>query len=136
MASILDATSPFELFNRKLEDFVDDLHPVIGHLPEYKLVSSGIKWLSQYDAQKNQQLFDKYVLEYYENRIMQRDEAFFLSSDNYGYQDMNLVQLLKSVWATSLTPNDKNAVWGHMQVLTVLSRRCREAQGCSTNVSS
>lgn len=127
MESLRDAVSPYELFNRKLEDFVDDLRPVIGHLPEYMLVSSGIKWLSQYDAHKNQQLFDMYVLSQYEDHIVKRDEQFFLTSDNYGYTDMNVVQLLKSVWSSSLTTNDKNAVWDHMQVLTLLSRRCRES---------
>lgn len=123
---------PFDLFNRKLTDFVADLHPVIGHMSEYAFVSSCVKWCIQFDPRKNQEFFDRYVMAPYEDRIMRRDEQFFLNDSLGGYsEDMNVggvVQLIKQVWATNMSDADRSAVWAHLHVLAVLNRHCRDAR--------
>lgn len=129
---LLDAVSPHELFNRKLADFLEDLHCVVGHLPEYTLLSSSVKWLTQYDPARNQQLFDMYVSSQYEDYIMRRDEQFFLSTEYSGVSDMNLVHLLKSVWSTLSEP-DRDAIWVHLRVLAVLNRRCKALAAAAEN---
>ena len=42
--------SPYCMFNRKLIDFIADLKPIIGHMPEYALVLSSVKMLDKIDA--------------------------------------------------------------------------------------
>lgn len=123
-SGVMDGVSPHELFNRKLADFLEDLHCVVGHLPEYTLLSSSVKWLTQYDETRNQKLFDMYVSAKYEDYILQHDEQFFLSTDYSDVGDMNLVHMLKRVWST-LSDKDKEAIWVHLHVLAILNRRCK-----------
>jgi hypothetical protein len=131
-SGVMDGVSPHELFNRKLADFLEDLHCVVGHLPEYTLLSSSVKWLTQYDVTRNQKLFDMYVSAKYEDYILQHDEQFFLSTDYSDVGDMNLVHMLKRVWST-LTDKDKEAIWVHLHVLAILNRRCKNLAGAENS---
>lgn len=123
---------PHDLFNRKLSEFAAAVKPLVGHLPEYALLVSSIKWLTQFEPHRNQHLFDQVVASLYEERIIAKDEAFFLSPGSLDYhQSPGLVDLLRSVWTSSLTDADKQAVWAHLQVLVVLNRRCKAASGAA-----
>lgn len=124
--SVLDSVSPAELFNRKLIDFLTDLRPVIGTLPEYTLALASAKMMAAADVRQNQLMFDTYVITPYEQRILSRDETFFMEQ----YDDptnVGLVQLLKAAWST-MSPCDRDAVWSHLQVLVVLNRRCKASK--------
>lgn len=116
-----------DLFNGKLKEMVDDMKCVVGHLTEYTLLSGGVTWLAAHQPTRNQELFDTYVCQPFEKYIVRRDEQFFLSTDYGGVNNnqMNLVQMLKSVWAT-LGESDKNAIWNHLNVLTVLNDQCKK----------
>ncbi len=120
----------WELFNRKLDAFVSDVRPLVGHMPEYTTAASSIRLLASLEPRKNQDLFDTFVARPYEDRILARDEAFFMDHADLGAGASNagVVQLLKNVWAQSLAPQDKDAVWAHLQVLIVLNRRCKAAR--------
>jgi hypothetical protein len=113
------------MFNNKLLDFVDDLRGIIGHVPEYKLIATSVKFLAQFQETQNQAVFDRYVAEPYSSFIRGRDEAFFLD-EQYADVSGGVVALLKSVW-TSIGDDDKDAVWAHLHVLLVLNDRCKAA---------
>jgi hypothetical protein len=115
------------LFNRKLIDFLVDLEgPVQGKLPSYTTLLASVKALSKIDEAQNQIVFDRYVARPYEDKILAKDERFFMGTD-YGMtqsaDSMGIVSILKAVWA-DLGPDDKEAIWAHLKVLVVLNRRC------------
>jgi hypothetical protein len=111
------------LFKRKLMEFIDDLHPVLNHLPQFVF---GRTILRELDDVRNQEMFDAHVASKYEDQIIASDEQFFVGACPYngleGYMDV--VGLIKGVWS-GLTDADKSAVWAHLKVLVVLNRRCK-----------
>ena len=120
---MVDTVSPHDLFNRKLIDFLADLRPVIGTLPEYSLALASAKMIAAADVRQNQIMFDSFVAAPFEEKITTRDESFFMKE----YTDptnVGMVQLLKAAWST-MQPSDHDAVWSHLQVLVVLNRRCK-----------
>ena len=117
--------NPFKLFNRKLLDFIKDLEPVIGHLPDYGVFSGMAKLLSRVDEDRNHTFFVAHVVEPYAAQIAAKDESFFLA-ESYappGSPDSSLVIMLKGIWG-SLTPAEKEAIWAHMHLLVELSSAC------------
>ena len=117
-------TAPHVLFNNKLMDFLEDLSSVIGHVPEYKVLTASAKFLSGFQKTQNQELFDRYVVEPYGEFILARDEAFLLE-EGFGDASGNVVTLLKSVW-TTISSADKDSIWSHFHVLMMLNIRCKE----------
>lgn len=126
-----DLVPPHELFNRKLMEFIDDLKPLVGHLPEHGILTKSVRLLANLDARANQRIFDQYLGEPYGERILKRDEAFFLNDCDQAYQyvaewsqspSSGIVPMLKQVWK-DLAKQDRDAIWSHFQVLLVLSRR-------------
>jgi hypothetical protein len=115
-------TTPHQLFNNKLIDFLEDLEGVVGHLPEYAVLVSSAKFLAQFKPSQNQELFASYVRQPYGASILARDEAFLLE-EKFSASKADVVSLLKNVWST-LRPEDKESVWAHMHVLVVLCDRC------------
>lgn len=124
----MDAADPFELFNRKLADFIEDLAPLMQHMPDYQMLRATAALLSSMQPRKNQEYFDMYVAAWFERQILDRDEEFFLSRDypdaQDTCQDLGIVPMLKAVW-TSLAQGDRDAVWAHLKVLVLLNRRCK-----------
>ncbi len=118
-------TEMIAMFNNKLLDFVDDLGAVIGHVPEYKLIATSIKFLSQFQVTQNQSVFDRYVAAPYGEFIRGKDEAFFLE-EQYTDASGGVVSLLKGVWGT-IGDEDKESIWAHLHVLLVLNERCKAA---------
>jgi hypothetical protein len=113
----------YAVFNAKLLDFVDDMQGILRHVPQYKMLVASIKLLSQFQPHQNHTFFRQYVATPYEASIVARDEAFLLNQDyNVGGEDVDIVSLVKGVW-TSLTPEDKDSIWAHLQVLLAISRR-------------
>ena len=113
--------TPHALFNNKLMDFLDDIKSIVGHLPEYAVLTSSVKFLSNFQEEQNSIMFDRYVVVPYGDQIKARDEAFMLGQS---YNDSGVVAMLKSVWC-SLSEPDRESVWAHMHVLLVLALRCR-----------
>jgi hypothetical protein len=120
--------SPVQLFNRSLLDFIDALAPLIGHLPMHTAVAASAKILAHVDEGRNLDYFDRYVASRYGAQITARDESFLLAeSYTEAPEDSDIVQLLKATWST-LSPDEKDAIWKHMQVLVLLCRGCRPQQ--------
>ena len=122
------SANPHELFNRKLADFIEDLHPLLGHLADYKMLQTTTSLFSTMQPRQNQQYFDIYVAAWFEDQIMNKDEEFFLQHSypdaHMAVQDLGIVPMLKSVWK-SLAPSDRDAVWAHLRVLVLLNKRCK-----------
>ena len=127
-SNMSELVSPWRMFNLKLNDFIADLKPIIGHLPEYSVLQASTKVMANLDEKTNQNFFNQYVAEAYAERIVASDESFFLKSSYDEFSNVGVVHLLKNAW-TTLAETDKAAVWAHLQVLIVLNRRCLAAVG-------
>ena len=112
-------------FNNKLFDFLDDLKSVIGELPEYGILSSSARLLGAMNPSRNRQVFATVVVSKYGERIVARDESFFLDTEFTGVSGSgtpNVVDMLKNVWG-QLCAADKEAIWDHLNVLVALNAR-------------
>lgn len=113
-----------DLFNRKLRDFMLDLESIgIDQVPDYPLFRSSVNLLVSIDPRRPASLFHQYVVKPFGQQILSRDEGFFIESESLGPNtSMPIVSMIKGLWS-KLSGRDKDAVWGHFQVLTVLSNR-------------
>ncbi len=121
------ALDPHELFNRKVLDFVEDLEPLLRHLPEYRLLAASTQWMRTIDARQNQRIFEEWVAVPFGEQIRRRDEGFFLRADvdrtHVNATGFGVIAMLRDVWL-GLSDGDKDAIWSHLQVLLVLGERC------------
>lgn len=119
----------WDLFNRKLDAFVADVRPLIGHLPEYSAAQSSVRLLASIDPRKNQEVFNRAIASKYEAQILANDETFFLSaSDLTSAKHSGIVALVRDIWGAQLADADKAAIWAHLHVLVALNRRCVAAR--------
>ena len=125
MSTTLPIAALYSAFNNKLLDFIDDLKPLLGNLPEYNVIQSSVKFLSKFQEEQNCALFEQFVVVPYGPQIKSRDEAFLLNQDymNSGGAS-SVVDLIKGVW-TSLVQKDRDSIWAHMNVLVLLSEKCK-----------
>ena len=131
--SELLATDPHGVFNRCLNEFLVDMGAILSDLPEYSTIKNAVKVLSYADKKRSQQLFNTIVVERYRDRIMAKDEKFFMETDyadevkmsNYAVS-LNVIDLIKSVW-TNLDDINKTAIWQHMHILVFLNDKCRSS---------
>lgn len=112
-----------DMFNRKLADFLDDLEAIgINSVAEYPMLKASCSLLAQMDKSRPAQIFFRYILSPYEDQIATCDEQFFLSEQLTETKDMAIVNAIRQIWK-NLDSGNKAAIWKHMQVLMVLSRR-------------
>jgi hypothetical protein len=124
----LDVAQLYQMFQNKLQDFLDDLRPALGTLPEYNLLTTSMKFIS---PEKNYVIFNTYVAVPYGSRITSKDEGFFLDSSFApgagGKSDsINLIVMVKEAWS-SLTPHDREAIWDHLAVLMIIRDRIQQS---------
>ncbi len=125
---------PWELFNRKLDAFVADVRPLIGHLPEYSAAQSSVRLLASVDPRKNQEVFNRAIVSKYEAQLLAKDESFFLSAtDLTSARHSGIVALVRDIWGAQLSEADKAAIWAHLHVLVALNRRCVAARPSSSS---
>ena len=114
-------------FNDTFVELVQDLiraFPSDGDFRMYKLAIQGASFA---DKSLVQGVFHERVSTVYGDKIMARDEAFFIDND---YADMKqefsqaekLIQKLKDCW-TKLTAEQKDVVWKYMRILVLLDRK-------------
>jgi hypothetical protein len=125
------------MFQNKLQDFLDDLRPALGTLPEYNLLTTSMKFIS---PEKNYAFFNTYIATPYGARLIAKDEGFFLDSSfapgagggrgGGGGDSINLIAMVKEAW-TSLSPQDREAIWAHISVLMLIHDRIQKAVLCA-----
>lgn len=122
------------MFNRKLTDMLEDLAACFPTVPEFAVaLSPPGRLLMTIDPSHPHHMFHEYVVLPYERRILDRDDAFLLSQELFGPPSStqgDVVALIKRVWCGA-TVEDREAIWRHLHVLIVLSRRCDTASAAS-----
>ena len=125
------------MFNQKLMDFVEDLSGLNQGLrtpvPQIDLLKGGVQLMASMDPSGPLRLFRKYVSYPYGPQIEARDDKFFLEAsqlDQSHADDMDLIKLLRGVWKT-LSTEDRDAIWGHMQLLLKIDQKISQVSGTS-----
>jgi hypothetical protein len=112
-----------DLFNRKLQEFFQDLEEVgIERVQEYPLLKASSQLLASMDKQRPAEVYNKYVAVPYEVQITNRDETFFWNESFSNVKDVAIVHAIKQIWQT-LDDANKDAIWKHLQVLLILARK-------------
>lgn len=116
----------YSIFNTKLGDFLDDVRPIIGHLSEYTLMKSTVALMTRLRPASNHTAFVFYIGNEYGDKLKTHDESFFIQTDYTvcdGYVSTpDIISLLKRMWL-DMSRCDKDAVWGHLDVLTLVSEQ-------------
>lgn len=121
-----------DLFNKKLMDFAEDVNKLrasgkADDVPQLDMLKPSISLAAQFDPKKPHIIFKEHVADKYSKYINERDEAFFLTHEYADDVDekvgLNIVEMIKGIWK-NLETEDKDAIWGHLQILLLLSKKC------------
>lgn len=116
--------SYLKIFITQLLNFIDDLILLYPSDNDFKLFKNGINLLNRTNPRKIVHLFREYV-DKYEQRIMSRDETFFLQNDYDEIQKteniLESMNKLKNYWK-DLNDSNKEKVWKYFEVLIKLSK--------------
>lgn len=125
------AAQAYAMFNRKLYDMLEDLAASFPIVPEFGIaISPTARMLMNIDPTQAQRMFHEYVALPFEMHILARDDGFLLSQERFGptggVGTADMISLIKGVWRDASNDN-KDAIWKHLHVLIILSRRCLAA---------
>ena len=120
---MVDTRKWVQVFNEKFLEFIKDLIETFPNDKDFKLCKQSFSLLQMVDERKPSEMFRAYALKYQE-RIMMKDESFFLKHDFKEELDTNqdanfsleLLVKLKTCWSTLLEEN-KNVIWSYLQIL-------------------
>lgn len=67
------------------------------------------------------------IVDLYKDKILNKDESFFLDQDytKHGDVDLNIIQKLKK-YVKDMSPNSKDVVWKYIELLTKLTIKILE----------
>lgn len=116
-----------EQFNNTMIELVDDLIRTFPSDGDFRMYKIAIQGALIADKTLVHGVFREKVCRTYSEKILARDEGFFLSNS---YDDMKsefsqaeqLINKLKSCWS-SLTPDQRDVVWKYMRLLILLDRK-------------
>lgn len=121
--------SMYELFNKKLAEFIDDLIYIYPNINDFKIFRTTSYAASIIDVKAPQVYFQAYVVEPFEAKIMGRDEQFFMRQnyDDETSENLDIIAKLKHVWGKMSEPN-KDTIWKYLQVLVYLSKQAERTR--------
>jgi hypothetical protein len=126
----VEITTYYECFNSKLDEFLKDLTSSFPDIKDLRLVKSGLQLAKNIDIKLPQSVFDEHVAVRYEEKIVKKDEKFFLTETyedvvkKHGI-DLDVVGRIKDIWST-LGDTDKEIIWKYLQVLVIINRKCKQ----------
>lgn len=114
-------------FNDTLVELVDDLIRVFPQDSDFRMYKLALQGAMIADSTMIHGIFRERVCNIYGERILARDEQFFLTNS---YSDMKqefsqadqLITKLKGCWS-SLNSEQREVVWKYLRVLVLLDRK-------------
>jgi len=126
----------YDLFNEKADEFMKDLINGFPNTPEYEKIISEVKTLrTGFNLLKNvnpntpQRIFRDYVLVSYRDKIVNKDESFFLEKESFDIPSsrkeywMDFISKIKVAWV-SMDNANKDIIWKYFKLLVFLSDKC------------
>lgn len=126
----------YNLFNEKVEEFFKDLIEGFPRTPQYdvvvgefKTLKSGFSLIKNVDIKTPQRVFRDYVLVNYRDKIVSKDDSFFLAQEDFPITSrrkeywMDLISKIKQAW-TIMDATTKDIIWKYFKLLVFLSDKC------------
>jgi hypothetical protein len=113
----------YKRFNTALKEFISCTINAFPHIKELSMLEAAYK-ICQAVGKKNPCKVFESITSNCQNAIMQKDEQFFMEN-TLEYPDVisGLSAVVRREWET-LKSEEKDAVFQHMQVLVILSKKC------------
>ena len=116
-----------EQFNNTFLELIDDLIRVFPSDSDFRMYRLAIQGATLANQEIVQNMFHERVGLIYGDRILAKDEAFFIQNE---YKDMKdefsqaeqLIEKLKVSWQI-LTTDQRNIVWKYMRLIILLDRK-------------
>jgi hypothetical protein len=110
-------------FNSTFQDFMQDLLTAFPNDAEFKMYQMAICGALMLNDRCIVNVFKEQVLLPYEDKILAKDEGFFLQNEYEEHSDsIAIVEKLKGSWS-SLSPADRETIWKYFHVLLKLAKR-------------
>jgi len=125
--------SVLDKFNRTFAEFVDDLIGVFPNDAEFRMVKIAIMGMTMAAPNMLHESFSKRVVVPFGDKILARDEGFFLDADYTEHvtdvdgvespeEAARLVDKVKHMYR-KMGPDDQAVVWKYMRVLVLLAKK-------------
>lgn len=113
-------------FNKALKNFIKCSMESFPDVIELKLLFATYKMMKTINKKKPYRFFHS-MTEHCQDAILAKDEDYFTNNgiDCYDQTVLNVINVAKGRW-DKLDQDSKNAVWAHLQVLVLLSRKCQK----------
>jgi hypothetical protein len=113
-----------EMFHTRLIAFIDDLQLVCPNMSELPLLKNVLRMEMPFSKKDIHKIFRESVVIPFQDKIENKDEAFFLQDADYSSitKEFDLINKIKSIWST-LSPENKEAVWKHLILLIKLNAK-------------
>lgn len=120
-----------ERFNVTAQEFVTQLCTLFPDVVNFQRFRTGLSLLVACSPNQPQNIFDMYVAQKYKDKILAKDENFFMTTDydindDDGNQWSSFINVLCQLWR-NLDTNNKESIWKFFGVLIVLNDKCNEA---------
>lgn len=116
------------IFNEKLADFILRMIDVKPNISDFRIFLKSCELITNIDYKLPMQIFKYCITDPYSDKIMARDESFFLNESYDEYGDImnvygysfDLVNKFKGLWGT-YSSDEKKLIWNYFKVLCSLS---------------
>ena len=126
----------YEIFNKKLQELLNDLIVVFPDDKDFKLFKNSVRLITLADVKKPLQMFKLSLTDEYKKNIEERNTDFFLNNDysdvlnndiikqSMNDDDVNkkLINKLKGYWK-DLNDNNRDTIWTYFNILLKLSNK-------------
>ena len=126
----------YEIFNKKLQELLNDLIVVFPDDKDFKLFKNSVRLITLADVKKPLQMFKLSLTDEYKRNIEERNTDFFLNNDysdvlnndiikqSMNDDDVNkkLINKLKGYWK-DLNNNNRDTIWTYFNILLKLSNK-------------
>lgn len=118
-----------EKFNQTFLEFGEDIMKVFPDDDEFRMYNLTLNTVITMYPDYVLQVFTKKVIEPFGDKIMERDESFFLQHE---YDDVKekhqqaseIINKIKSYWEI-MNASDREVVWKYFRVLVLLGKKIR-----------
>jgi hypothetical protein len=120
------------IFNEKMLEFATDLCNVFPDVTEFKRFRSGVIMLQNVNPKTLETIFRTYVLLKYKDKILSKNEDFFLEHNEFEIHSqktdywLTLIEEIKKMWV-NLDTDNKDTIWKYLQIMIILSEKCHSS---------
>jgi hypothetical protein len=122
----------YTIFNEKMLEFAKDLCTVFPNVAEFKRFRSGVLMLQNLEPRTLENIFRTYVLLKYKDKILSKNEDFFLEHNEFEIHSqktdywLTLIDEIKKMWV-NLDSDNKDTIWKYLQIMIILSEKCHSS---------